>query len=322
MAGFGLPNFGQLTEAFKKAQQIQQDAAKLQEELDAMELEGQSSCGRASVWLSGNQQPLRVRLSPEARTKTQDLESLPLTIMGPQGPQSLPLGQVARIVSGIGPARIDHLDRDRVITVQANTQGKALSEVTSEINARIQREVTFPPGYSMKQGGQTKDQKELFTRVIIALGVAVMLMYFVLVVQFGSFLDPLAILLSLPLSLIGVMLALLVTGSTLNLMSLIGVILLMGIVAKNAILLIDFAKWSEESGLSRREAIVQAGRRRLRPIMMTALAAIAGMLPLALAIGAGSEMLQPLAVAVIGGILISMVLSLVVTPALQYFLER
>ena len=118
----------------------------------------------------------------------------------------------------------------------------------ADITRRLEAEVPLPAGYTLRQGGETEDQQEVFGRILFALGVAVMLMYFVLVVQFGSFLDPLSILLSLPLSLIGVMLGLLVTGSTLNLMSMIGVILLMGIVAKNAILLIDFAKWSEEAG--------------------------------------------------------------------------
>ena len=130
----------------------------------------------------------------------------------------------------------------------------------------------------------------MFGRILVALGVAVLLMYFVLVVQFGSFLDPLSILLSLPLSLIGVMLALLVTGSTLNIMSMIGVILLMGIVAKNAILLIDFAKWSEEAGMDRRTAIIEAGRVRLRPILMTTFALIAGMIPVAHRLGRGRRL--------------------------------
>jgi HAE1 family hydrophobic/amphiphilic exporter-1 len=227
---------------------------------------------------------------------------------------------VAQLVQGIGPARIDHLDRERVITVQANTYGAPLSQVTSEIQRRVSRQVMFPPGYQLTQGGQTKDQRELFTRVLAALAVAVLLMYFVLVVQFGSFLDPLAILLSLPLSLIGVMLALLVTGSTLNLMSMIGVILLMGIVAKNAILLIDFAKWSEERGMARREAIIQAGRVRLRPILMTTFALIAGMVPVALGIGEGADFRAPLGVAVIGGVVTSTLLTLLVIPTVYEIL--
>ena len=139
--------------------------------------------------------------------------------------------------------------------------------------------------------------------------------------QFGSFLDPLSILLSLPLSLIGVVLGLLFTGATLNLMSMIGVILLMGIVAKNAILLIDFAKWSEETGMPRREAIIQAGRVRLRPILMTTFALIAGMVPVAVGSGEGADFRSPLGVAVIGGVLTSTFLSLLVIPTVYEILD-
>jgi len=134
------------------------------------------------------------------------------------------------------------------------------------------------------------------------------------VVQFGSFVDPLAILMSLPLSLIGVMLALSISGKTINIMSLIGVILLMGIVAKNAILLIDFAKWSEESGVERREALIQAGRVRLRPILMTTLALIAGMIPVAMGQGEGGDFRAPMGIAIIGGVITSTVLTLLVIP--------
>jgi HAE1 family hydrophobic/amphiphilic exporter-1 len=156
----------------------------------------------------------------------------------------------------------------------------------------------------------------VFGSIFAALGTAVMLMYFILVVQFGSFLDPLAILLSLPLSLIGVVLALLVTGDTLNLMSLIGVMLLMGIVAKNAILLIDFAKWNHEAGTPLREALIEAGRVRLRPILMTTLALIAGMLPVALGWGEGADFRAPLGRAIIGGTITSTLLTLLVIPTI------
>ena len=227
---------------------------------------------------------------------------------------------MARVTPSIGPARIDHLDRERVITVQANTEGRPLSDVVGDIMARVPQAVTLPPGYTLSQGGETEEQTEIFTQMIIALGVAVMLMYFVLVVQFGSFLEPFAILLSLPLSLIGVMLALLVTGDTLNIMSMIGVILLMGIVAKNAILLIDFAKWSEEAGMERREALIQAGRVRLRPILMTTFALIAGMIPVALGAGEGGDFRAPLGIAVIGGVLTSTLLTLLVIPTVYEIL--
>jgi HAE1 family hydrophobic/amphiphilic exporter-1 len=263
---------------------------------------------------SGETRDVTIRLSPESRRTVADLESLPLMVNGPDGPRTIPLGQVAKITPSLGPARIDHLDRDRVINVEANTEGRALSEVVGDTTKRIEENVKFPAGYGLSQGGETEEQVEIFTQMLMAIGVAVMLMYFVLVVQFGSFLEPFSILLSLPLSLIGVMLALLATGVSLNIMSMIGVILLVGIVAKNAILLIDFAKWSEEAGMDRREALIQAGRVRLRPILMTTFALVAGMVPVALGSGEGGDFRAPLGIAVIGGVITSTLLTLLVIP--------
>jgi multidrug efflux pump subunit AcrB len=222
---------------------------------------------------------------------------------------------VAQVRQELGPAQISHLDRQRVITVEANTEQRPLNQVVRDIERRVSR-MALPPGYATSQGGETQDQQEVFGRIALALGVAVTLMYLILVIQFRSFLDPLAIMASLPLSLIGVMLALLVTGSTLNLMSLIGVILLVGIVAKNAILLIDFAKWAEAGGKTRHEAIVEAGRVRLRPICMTSLAIVAGMIPVAIGSGEGADFRAPLGRAVIGGVVTSTLLTLLVIPTL------
>jgi hydrophobic/amphiphilic exporter-1 (mainly G- bacteria), HAE1 family len=271
---------------------------------------------------SGETRDVTIRLAPESRTEIADLETLPLVVMGPENrPATIPLGQVARVAPSIGPARIDHLDRERVVSIQANTENRPLSDVVADIMARVPQAVQLPHGYSLTQGGETEAQTEIFGQTIVALGVAVMLMYFVLVVQFGSFLDPLAILLSLPLSLIGVMGALALTGHTLNIMSMMGVILLMGIVAKNAILLIDFAKWSEESGVERREALIMAGRVRLRPILMTTFALIAGMVPVALGGGEGGDFRAPLGIAVIGGVVTSTLLTLLVIPTVYEILD-
>jgi HAE1 family hydrophobic/amphiphilic exporter-1 len=271
----------------------------------------------AGDWIdpSGETRDVYVRLSPDARQRIQDLASLPLFVPGPNGQGvAVPLGQIASIHAGLGPARIDHLDRERTIAVEANTQGRALTEVLKDVMTRVDAAVTMPDGYRLRQGGESEDQAQVFGQIFAALGLAVLLMYFVLVVQFGSFLEPFAIMLSLPLSLIGVMLAMLATNTTLNLMSLIGVILLMGIVAKNAILLVDFAKWSEEAGMPRREAIIEAGRVRLRPILMTTFALIAGMVPIAIGAGEGADFRAPLGRAVIGGVITSTVLTLLVIP--------
>ncbi len=270
----------------------------------------------AGDWVdpTGKTRDVTVRLAPDARQRASDLATLPIMVRDAQGRQgAIPLSQVATITAALGPARIDHLDRDRVIAIQANTQGRPLTEIITDIQTRMDA-ITLPAGYAITQGGETEDQAEVFSRIIIALGVAVVLMYLVLVVQFGSFLDPLAIMLSLPLSLIGVVLMLMLTGDTLNIMSLIGVILLMGIVAKNAILLIDFAKMAEATGMPRQQAIVEAGRQRLRPILMTTFALIAGMVPVALGIGEGADFRAPLGRAVIGGVITSTVLTLLVIP--------
>jgi HAE1 family hydrophobic/amphiphilic exporter-1 len=226
----------------------------------------------------------------------------------------VPLGQLAHVSLEEAPAQIDHLDRRRVVTLEANTQGVPLDAVTTGIMAKL-KNINFPPGYGVAQGGWNQQQAETFTAIFLALGIAIMLMYLILVVQFGSFLDPIAILVSLPLSLIGVVLALLITHDTLNIMSMMGVMLLMGIVVKNSILFIDFAKWArEEKGMSLRDALVEAGRIRLRPILMTTFALIAGMLPVAWGVGEGADFNAPLGRAIIGGVIASTILTLLVIP--------
>ena len=272
---------------------------------------------------AGETRDVYVRLKPEARARISDLAALPLFVPGPEGRGvAVPLGQVAKVSTGLGPARIDRLDRQRFIAIQANTEVRSLNEVLSEIRARFASRIKLPDGYVITTGGEGKDQAEIFGQIFSSLGLAVLLMYFVLVVQFGSFLEPFAIMLSLPLSLIGVMLGLLVMGSTINIMSMIGVILLMGIVAKNAILLVDFAKWAEEGGLSRRQAIIEAGRTRLRPILMTTFALIAGMIPIAIGAGEGADFRAPLGQAVIGGVITSTILTLLVIPTFYEILTE
>lgn len=289
---------------------------------------------QAGNWVdpTGKTRDVTVRLAPEARDRANDLQQLPIAVPGGTiqsamapaantGPRTIPLGQVATVSQTTGPAQIDHLNEDKVVTVGVNPQGRPLSEVSADVNRAVAR-VPLPPGVHLSQGGQVKDQTELFGSIIAALGLAVLLMYLILVVQFGSFLDPLAIMLSLPLSLIGVVLALLITGGTLNIMSMIGVILLMGIVAKNAILLVDFAKWTrEQKKIPLRAALIEAGRVRLRPILMTTLALIAGMIPVALGLGEGADFRAPLGRAVIGGVITSTLLTLLVIPTFYEILD-
>ena len=270
----------------------------------------------AGDWVDPTNQTRKVmvRLAPEARARGVDLAQLPIALGQGANAQLVPLQQVARIRSELGPAIVNHLDRDNVIKVQGNIAGRSLTEVVGDFEAKTAG-IQLPAGVKRSSGGQVEQQNEVFGSIFIALGVAVALMYLILVVQFGSFLDPIAILISLPLSLIGVMGALAITGNTINLMSLIGVILLCGIVAKNAILLVDFAKWArEKNGMPLREALIEAGAIRLRPILMTTFALIAGMIPVALGRGEGAQFRAPLGVAVIGGVITSTVLTLLVIP--------
>ena len=271
----------------------------------------------AGYWIdpTGKSRKVTVRLTPESRQRASDLERLPMIVAGPNGlPATMPLGQIATIKQGVGPAIIDHLNREPVVTVELNTSGRAAGDVTADIQALLNK-TQLPAGVHYTLGGDAESQAEVFGQIFSALGLAVLLMYLILVVQFGSFIDPVAILMSLPLSLIGVMVSLAITGMTINIMSLIGVILLMGIVAKNAILLIDFAKWArEERGVPLREALIQAGAIRLRPILMTTFALIAGMIPVAMGSGEGAQFRAPLGVAVIGGVITSTFLTLLVIP--------
>lgn len=271
----------------------------------------------AGYWIdpTGKSRKVTVRLTPEARQRAADLQRLPMIVSGPNGaPTTMPLGQVATIHEGFGPAIIDHLNREPVVTVELNTAGRAAGDVTADIQ-RMLDHMRLPAGVHYTIGGDAESQAEVFGQIFSALGLAVLFMYLILVVQFGSFVDPFAIMMSLPLSLIGVMLALAISGMTINIMSLIGVILLMGIVAKNAILLIDFAKWArEERGVPLRESLIEAGAIRLRPILMTTFALIAGMIPIALGRGEGAQFRAPLGMAVIGGVMTSTFLTLLVIP--------
>jgi len=287
----------------------------------------------AGTWVdpSGISRYVHVRLVPASRENAADLGQLPVIVTpatsGVAGgvaapPAFVPLSQVAEITPSTGPSQIDHFQRERVVTIGANIEGSSLGKVSATVMSNVGK-LQLPAGYHISTAGETQSQNEVFGNIFIALGVAVMLMYLILVVQFGSFLDPLAILISLPLSLIGVVLALIVTRDTLNLMSLIGVILLMGLVAKNAILLIDFAKWAHTGrGLERREALIEAGRIRLRPILLTTLALIAGMVAVALGLGEGADFRAPLGRAVIGGVITSTILTLVVIPTVYEILDE
>ncbi|MEY3134774.1 MAG: Multidrug resistance protein MdtC, partial [Pseudomonadota bacterium] len=267
---------------------------------------------------TGQSRDVAIRLAPEDRMNVSHIERLPITVSGMN--TVVPLSQIAKISMGKAPTKIEHFDGKRTIGVSANVQGRSSGEVTADA-LKLAKSINFPEGYGIELDGASKDQKEVFTEMGIALVSGIGLMYFILVMQFSSFTAPLAVMFSLPLSLIGVVLALLLTGSTLNLMSLIGVIMLMGLVAKNAILLLDAARSLEEQGVEREEALMTAGRKRLRPIIMTTFALIAGMLPVAIGVGEGGEFYRPMAVAIIGGTITSTILTLLVIPSFYDSIE-
>ena len=224
------------------------------------------------------------------------------------------LDQIASVRQKSGPSRIERYDRQRVITVSADTSGRAQGDVAGDIQRELDR-LTLPPGYSITFGGSTQAQEESFTQLFQALALAVILIYMLLVALYESFLYPFVIILSLPLAVVGAIGGLIVTGHTLNMMSMIGMILLTGLVGKNAILLVDYTNNLRRNGRSRDEALLEAGPARLRPILMTTVTMIAALTPTALAIGEGSELRAPLAIVVIGGLTTSTLLTLVLIPA-------
>ena len=229
-----------------------------------------------------------------------------------------------------GPNQINRRSLTREVAVNANVYQRSAGEVSADIR-KVLDSTAFPPGYRYQFGGSTKNMQESFTYAVSALAMAIIFIYMILASQFKSFLQPLALMTSLPLTLIGVVLALLMFRSTLSIFSVIGVVMLMGLVTKNAILLVDFAIRARDEhtddqgrtvpGLPRAEALLLAARVRLRPILMTTLAMIFGMVPLAFALSEGSEQRAPMGQAVIGGVITSSLLTLVVVPVVYCYMD-
>ncbi|MES2609883.1 MAG: efflux RND transporter permease subunit [Pseudomonadota bacterium] len=274
---------------------------------------------------------VNVRLAPEARTAPQDLERLPFAMSAADGTTRIVrLNQVASVTESTGANQINRRDLTREVAINANVSQRSAGEVSADIKTALES-VNFPPGYRYQFGGSTKNMAESFGYAISALVLAIVFIYMILASQFRSFLQPLALMTSLPLTLIGVVLALMMFRSTLSMFSIIGVVMLMGLVTKNAILLVDFAIRAREEhtddagatvpGLPRAEALLLAARVRLRPILMTTLAMIFGMVPLAFALSEGSEQRAPMGQAVIGGVITSSLLTLVVVPVVYCYMD-
>jgi HAE1 family hydrophobic/amphiphilic exporter-1 len=269
----------------------------------------------------GDAVDVRVRLPAKLRENPSQVLGLRLAVRQADGTAALvPIGSVARYEMRSSPSAIDRQDLSRQVVISANLDGVPIGTAVKAAAAAGER-VKLPPGYRLGFSGEAEDMAESFRYMAEALFLAVVFVYLILAAQFESFVDPLSIMLSLPLSLVGMAGMLFLTRDTISIMSLIGLIMLMGLVTKNAILLVDYAKRLRGEGMERREAVILAGRTRLRPILMTSAAMIFGMLPLATGMGAGGEFRAPMARAVVGGLLTSTVLTLLVVPTVYTVLD-
>jgi multidrug efflux pump subunit AcrB len=273
----------------------------------------------SSILQQGRIVNVRVIFPPEVRTSLDALRSL--QVRSSSG-ALFRLEQVAEIEYDKGQTEIDREGLRQFVAVTGRLSGTDLGTAVSEIKARLARDVKLPPGMTVEYGGLYQEQQASFRELALALFLAVVLVFITLLIEFRSFAHPVSIVAGAVLALGGVLLGLFVTRSTLNVVSLMGMIMVVGIVAKNGILMLDAVEEHLSAGDTLREALLRSGRRRFRPVLMTSLAAILGMLPLALALGSGAELLQPLAIAVIGGLAVALLLSLVVTPTVYALLRR
>ena len=269
---------------------------------------------------AGEAVDVRVRLPEQLRGDVGQVGDLKMSVPGETATALVPLTDLVTFSRGTSPAEISRRDLSRRLVVDANLDGIPLGTAGTLALTAADR-VPMAPGYSLSQGGDTEQMIESFGYLGEALLLAIIFVYLILAAQFESFIDPLSIMLSLPLSIVGMAGMLYITGDTINIMSLIGLIMLMGLVTKNAILLVDYTKVLRERGLDRREALITAGRTRLRPIMMTTTAMIAGMLPLFFGLGEGAEFRAPMARAVVGGLITSTILTLIVVPVAYAVLD-
>ncbi|HKK08685.1 MAG TPA: efflux RND transporter permease subunit, partial [Gemmatimonadota bacterium] len=229
------------------------------------------------------------------------------------------LGNLVDVQETVGPADVSHYNRERSATIGANVSGVSLGTALQRVQSLA--DSVLPAGFSTDVAGQAQSFQESFASLVFALGMAVLAIYLVLAAQFESFVHPFTIMLALPLALVGAVAALAALGMTLNIYSMIGIIMLMGLVTKNSILLVDYANQMREGGEERHEAVMRAGTVRLRPILMTSVAIIFGVLPIALALGAGSESRRPLGVAVVAGMFTSTALTLLVVPVFYEIID-
>ena len=261
---------------------------------------------------------IRVQLEEQGRSSLDDVANL---LIASKTGNFVRLGDITNVTLSSGPTQIDRESRQRQVIVYANVVGVSAGDVTAKVK-ELMPSLNLPLGYSYKFVGQAQTMQDSFMEIAKALLLAVVLIYMVLAAQFESFVHPFTIMLSLPFSLTGAILGLLIAGQTMNIISLIGVIMLMGLVTKNAILLVDYANQLRHQGMPIIDALIEAGAVRLRPILMTTAAMIFGMMPIALGIGSGAEMRQSMGVVLIGGLITSTMLTLLVVPAVYLLIER
>ncbi|NEO93409.1 MAG: AcrB/AcrD/AcrF family protein, partial [Moorea sp. SIO3G5] len=284
----------------------------------SLALIGDLESNLAKFDLPDRQIPIRVQLDPESRN---DIETLKNLRVPSQNGSLVPITAVADIRLGSGPAQIDRFNRARQVSLGANLQGISLGDAIAKVKS-LPAMNPLPPGVSEEPAGDAKIMRDIFSRFFSALGLAVLSIYAILVLLYNSFLYPFGILVALPLSIGGALMGLLVAQKELGLYALIGIVLLMGLVTKNAILLVDFALAHQKEGTSQFKAVIQAGVTRLRPILMTSVSTVAGMIPIALEWGAAGEVRSPMAIAVIGGFTTSTLLTLVVVPVLFTYVDN
>jgi HAE1 family hydrophobic/amphiphilic exporter-1 len=267
----------------------------------------------------GKEYNILVQLREEDRENLLDLDRIFIT--SPLGKQ-IPLSNLAQVVKAKGPVKIDRKNQERTILVTSQAYGRAPGTVAAEVETRIEKNVQVPENFSVYVTGAYEDQKESFQILLYALALAMLLIYMVLAAQFESLLDPFIVMFSVPLGIIGVIWGLFLTGKTLSILSFVGMIMMAGIVVSNAILLVDYTNILRKRGLKLHDAVVNAGKTRLRPILMTSFTTMLALVPMALGFGEGGEMYSPLAVAVISGLFISMALTLIFIPTLYTVFEE
>ena len=267
----------------------------------------------------GKEFDITVQLRGSDRAGSPDLGNVFVT--SPFGKQ-IALSNIARVIKGVGPIKIERKNQERILLVTAQTFGVPPGTVAAELEKRINKDILIPSNFTVSVAGSYKDQMEAFKNLLFALLLSITLVYMVMAAQFESFFDPFIIMFSVPLGIIGVVWGLFLTGHTLSVISFIGIIMMSGIVVSNAILLVDYTNTLRSRGMELEEAVITAGRTRLRPVLMTTLTTVVGMIPLALGIGEGSEMAAPMAVSVVGGLVVSTVLTLIFIPTLYVIVER